>query len=117
MAIISRRETLIGGLAGGGLLLTACGKITGIDALTQGASFHRVMAATQSWTMKSQRFLQSGGALAREFDARDISPKFKANGTLHPTGADYEQHLAADFRGLALYHRRLGFPPFKPFRE
>ena len=33
MAFISRRETLIGGVAGGGLLMADCGKITGADAL------------------------------------------------------------------------------------
>ena len=47
--------------------------------------------------MTSQRFLLSGAPLAREFAFGDISPRFKANGTLHPGGDDYANHLADDF--------------------
>jgi DMSO/TMAO reductase YedYZ molybdopterin-dependent catalytic subunit len=97
MAIVSRRHALLGGLTGGGLLLAGCGKITGVDALSESMSFQRVMAAAQSWTMNSQRVFLSGGAMAREFDVKDISPHFKANGTLHPGGDDYAQHVADTF--------------------
>jgi DMSO/TMAO reductase YedYZ molybdopterin-dependent catalytic subunit len=94
--VISRRDALIGTL-GGGLLLSGCAKLTGADALTESLSFRHVMAAAQGWTMASQRLLLSGAQEAPEFTVRDISPRFKANGTLHPGGDEYASHLAQGF--------------------
>jgi DMSO/TMAO reductase YedYZ molybdopterin-dependent catalytic subunit len=102
MALISRRDTLIGSVAGGGLLLAGCGKIIGADALTGNKSFQHVMAAAESWTLGSQRFLLSGGAMAREFSLRDLSPNFKANGTLDPGGDEYDRHVAEGFANWRL---------------
>jgi DMSO/TMAO reductase YedYZ molybdopterin-dependent catalytic subunit len=96
MGLITRRSALIGG-ATGGLLLAGCGDITRGDHLTGSASFQRVLAHAEGWTLATQRFLQGGGALAREFTAADLSPRFKANGTLHPGGDDYARHLGAAF--------------------
>jgi DMSO/TMAO reductase YedYZ molybdopterin-dependent catalytic subunit len=95
MALMSRRDALIG-TVGGGLLLSGCGKLTGADGLTASSSFRHVMAAAQDWTFASQRLLLSGAA-AREFSVDDISPRFKANGTLHPGGDEYAAHLARNF--------------------
>ncbi|HVS77662.1 MAG TPA: hypothetical protein VHE11_12060, partial [Steroidobacteraceae bacterium] len=67
MAIITRRQALIGGLAGSGLLLGGCSRIFRADALTESASFQRVLAAAQRWTRSTQRLLLSGGELAREY--------------------------------------------------
>jgi DMSO/TMAO reductase YedYZ molybdopterin-dependent catalytic subunit len=97
MALISRREALVAGVTGGGLLLASCAKITGADALTGNASFKHVMSAAEGWTLNSQRFLISGGAMAREFSPRDLSPRFKANGTLDPGGDEYNQHVSESF--------------------
>lgn len=98
MTLISRRRALVVGAAsGGGLMLAGCAKLTGADALTGGGSFHHVLAAAEGWTMSSQRFLQGGGSMAREFQTSDISPRFKANGTLHPGGDDYAQHVSDNF--------------------
>ena len=101
MALISRRDALIGSL-GGGLLLSGCAKLSGADALTESLSFRHVMAAAQGWTLASQRLLLSGAPLAREFAAKDISPRFKANGTLHPGGDDYAGHVADNFASWRL---------------
>jgi DMSO/TMAO reductase YedYZ molybdopterin-dependent catalytic subunit len=40
--------------------------------------------------------------LAREYAAADISPRFKANGTLYPGGEDYEDAVNEDFAGWRL---------------
>jgi DMSO/TMAO reductase YedYZ molybdopterin-dependent catalytic subunit len=96
MTLISRRNALIG-TVGGGLLLSGCAKLTGADALTESLGFQHVMAAAQGWTMASQRLLLSGAQKAREFTVQDISPRFKANGTLHPGGDEYARHLAEGF--------------------
>jgi DMSO/TMAO reductase YedYZ molybdopterin-dependent catalytic subunit len=96
-ALITRRQALLGGLAGSGLLLTGCSKILQVDALTDSMSFQRVLAVAQSWTRATQRFFLAGGEMAREYKPSDISPHFKANGTLNPGGADYERHVAEGF--------------------
>ncbi|WP_216839202.1 molybdopterin-dependent oxidoreductase [Caulobacter sp. S45] len=102
MALITRRGMLIGGAAGSGLLLAGCDKILQGDHLNGSASFQRVLAAAQGWTLSSQRFLLGGGALAREFKPSDISRHFKANGTSHPGGEDYARHLEEGFANWRL---------------
>jgi len=97
MTLITRRHALIGSAAGGGLLLAGCGQILHADKLTASASFQRVMAVARGWTLASQRLILSGGAMAEEFKASDISANFKANGTLHPGGDDYARHADANF--------------------
>jgi DMSO/TMAO reductase YedYZ molybdopterin-dependent catalytic subunit len=102
MSLITRRSALIGAGAGGGFLLAGCSDITQVDKLTGSRSFQRVLAHAETWTLASQRFLQGGGAMAREFSAADISPRFKANGTLHPGGDDYAQHAEEGFANWRL---------------
>jgi DMSO/TMAO reductase YedYZ molybdopterin-dependent catalytic subunit len=101
MSLMSRRDALIGSL-GGGLLMSGCAKLTGADALTESLGFRHVMAVAQAWTMASQRVLLQGAQNAREFSPQDISPHFKANGTLHPGGDDYARHLAEGFTNWRL---------------
>jgi DMSO/TMAO reductase YedYZ molybdopterin-dependent catalytic subunit len=97
MSLITRRRALIGAAAGGGLGLAGCSQILDANKLTGSASFQHVMAFAQGWTLSSQRLLLSGGALAKEFKVSDISPVFKANGTLHPSGEDYARHVDQAF--------------------
>ena len=102
MTVITRRNALILGTAGAGLALSGCAKILSADTLTHSASFQRVLAHAESWTLGSQRFLLSGGALAREYSVADISPRFKPNGTLYPPGEDYEDAVNEDFASWRL---------------
>ena len=102
MSLITRRHALIAGAAGSGLALAGCSKILSGDALTGQSGFQRVLAHAESWTLSSQRFLLSGGAMAREYRVSDISTKFKANGTLYPGGEDYEDAVNEDFAGWRL---------------
>jgi len=97
MIRVSRRAALGAGIAGSGLALAGCAKIISADKLTQSSAFERVLAYAQVWTRESQRFLLSGGALAREYPASDISAHFRANGTVHPAGEAYAQALAEGF--------------------
>lgn len=97
MTIITRRQAVITGLAGSGLLLTGCSKIFRADSLTESASFQRVLAAAQGWTRGTQRLLLTDDQMAPEYKPSDISPHFKANGTLNPGGDDYDRHVAEGF--------------------
>jgi DMSO/TMAO reductase YedYZ molybdopterin-dependent catalytic subunit len=102
MALLTRRQALIGSLSGGGLLLAGCDRIFQGDALTMSPSFLRVLAAAEGWTRSTQRFLLGGGAMAHEFKASDISAKFKANGTLNPGGEDYDRQVEEGFANWRL---------------
>ena len=101
MTLLTRRAALIGAGAGGGLLLAGCSDIVRADGLTMSRSFQHVLAHAEQWTLASQRFLQRG-AMAREFSPADISPRFKANGTLRPGGDAYAQHVDEAFANWRL---------------
>ena len=96
MALLTRRAALTTAGAGG-LLLSGCERLVGADKLTGNTAFQHVLAQAQAWTLASQRFLLRGGALAPEYTTADLSPHFRANGTLHPSGDDYARHAAAGF--------------------
>ena len=89
---VSRRRLIgAGSLALGGLMLSGC------DRLAQAPSLLSLVRRAQGLTLSSQRLILSGQPLAREFKASDVSPTFKANGTLHPGGEAYAALLANDF--------------------
>ncbi|PKB14811.1 DMSO/TMAO reductase YedYZ molybdopterin-dependent catalytic subunit [Novosphingobium kunmingense] len=93
---LSRRRLLGLAAAGtGGLLLGGC------DQLNRSPGFRSLLEGAEGLTMRSQRLLM-GDALAREYGAADISPAFKANGSLGVTDAAYRAHLAQGFAGWAL---------------
>jgi len=90
--MISRRA-LIGSLAAGagGLLLPGCNRINADPKV------RTLLESAEGLTMRAQRLIADRSALAREFDAADISPIFRANGTRQPAGAAYEAHRLAGF--------------------
>ena len=96
MALMTRRATLLAA-GGGGLLLSGCEKLVMADKLTANPGFQHVLAQAEAWTLASQRFLLSGGKLAKEYTVADLSPDFKSNGTMHPGGDDYARHVDAGF--------------------
>lgn len=87
MSLLTRRALI----AGSGLLLPGC------DALVDNK---RAVAVAQSAELATKRWQRLIGrnALAREFTAADISPVFKANGTINPTDPSYQAHTAAAFK-------------------
>ncbi len=68
----------------GGLALSACG-----DAASQNSSVQKTLAAADALNQPLQHFLAGKNGLAREYSEKDISPSFRANGTINPPDADY----------------------------
>jgi DMSO/TMAO reductase YedYZ molybdopterin-dependent catalytic subunit len=96
MAIsISRRRLFVFGAAGGALL-------SGCDRVAEAPQTQRILGVGESLSLRAQRLLLTGQPLAREFKASDISPVFKANGTLRPRTPEYEAALADGFASWRL---------------
>jgi DMSO/TMAO reductase YedYZ molybdopterin-dependent catalytic subunit len=72
------------------------------NSLTLDPALGRVFRAVENWTRLNQRALLSAGQLAREYSLADISPTFKANGTLNPGGDEYNRHAAENFANWRL---------------
>jgi len=89
---LDRRGWLAG--AGGSLaslLLAAC------DKVSEAPKVVGVLSGAERLNRRVQRAILGPHALAREFSPADISPDFKANGTLHPTDADYRAMASGGF--------------------
>ncbi len=96
--IVSRRRLLGMGAAGaGGLLLGGC------DALNADPAVRETLGHAEGLTMRAQRLLV-GQALAREFREADMSPVFRANGSISVEDPAYRA-LAA--RGFADWQLRV----------
>jgi DMSO/TMAO reductase YedYZ molybdopterin-dependent catalytic subunit len=93
---VTRRGLIAGGVSLGGLMLAGC------DRLSQAPSFQRFTGSAEGLTYRAQRLLLSGQPLAREFDARDMSPVFKVNGTRMPGDRAYKAMLAENFANWRL---------------
>jgi len=107
--IVTRRHALRLGAAGaGGLLLSGC------DALNDSATFKHGLAGVGRLHEVTQRAI-IGDSLAREFTEADMSPVFKANGSLGVADPAYRALLAGGFAQWALrvdglVHRPLDLP-------
>ena len=90
--MITRRR-FVGTLAAsvGGVLVAGC------DKLDRSQGFKDVLRSAEGLTMKAQRLITDRSALAREFDAADISPMFRANGNVMPDGAEYQRQANGGF--------------------
>jgi DMSO/TMAO reductase YedYZ molybdopterin-dependent catalytic subunit len=91
--IFTRRTALIG--LGGGLL-------SGCDTLARNESFQDALKLGEGGNFRIQRALTDRMALAREFSAEDMSPRFRANGSVLPDGADYARHMVENFANWQL---------------
>ena len=93
----ARRGWLKASLAGlGGLLVAGC------DSVTSNRSVQKIIESAEGLTRRSQRLLLTPGQLAPEFRESDLSPTFKANGTVDPQDADYRAHVASGFANWRL---------------
>ena len=107
--IITRRKALQWGAVGtGGLLLSGC------DALNDSPPFKGAIAGVGRLHELTQRAI-IGDSLAREFTEADMSPVFKANGSLMVADPAYRGMLANGFAQWALrvdglVHRPLSLP-------
>ncbi len=107
--IVTRRHALRLGAAGaGGLLLSGC------DALNDSATFKDGLKGVGRLHEVTQRAI-IGDSLAREFTEADLSPVFKANGSLGVADPAYRALLTGGFAAWALrvdglVHRPLELP-------
>ncbi len=69
--------------------------LAGCDRLAANASFMAFIDKAEALTYRAQRLLVPRSRLAPEFDAADISAKFRPNGSTDPQGPDYRR-LARD---------------------
>jgi DMSO/TMAO reductase YedYZ molybdopterin-dependent catalytic subunit len=92
----SRRRLLgAAALGTGGLLLSGC------DRLNASPGFRGLLQSSEQLTMHSQRLLM-GDSLAKEFSEADMSPVFKANGSITVPDTTYRSHLNNGFAAWAL---------------
>lgn len=92
-----RRRILTGlGALGAGALLTGC------DSLSRNEPIQDALGQIDRLTRAAQRLVSSRQSLAREFDASQISPWFKPNGTTDPANPAYRQLAADNFRDYRL---------------
>jgi DMSO/TMAO reductase YedYZ molybdopterin-dependent catalytic subunit len=90
--LLPRRRFLTGAALGtGGLLLSGC------DMLTENESFRSVLRSGEALNKTAQRLISDRAALAREFSESDISPVFKANGSISGATPEYAAHVADKF--------------------
>lgn len=88
-----RRRLLIGGTAS--LLLAGC------DKVNQSETARSVFKLAEGATYRTQRLI-GRNALATEYEEKDLSPIFRANGTRMPGSTDYQRHAASGFTRWAL---------------
>ena len=94
---LPRRNILQGIAAGaGGLLLSGC------DALGESVPFRGALQGAETLNLAAQRLITDRGALAREFAAADMSPMFRANGSVTGDTPEYRRHLAEGFANWQL---------------
>lgn len=85
---LSRRNLLIGVLQGASLvLLSGCEKL--FDSLSQNKKIQSLLEIAENGSRRAQRLVTPRNKLAKEFDAKDISPKFRANGNPPPITMEY----------------------------
>lgn len=89
---LSRRRLLTGLLAG-----TSVSLLSGCDQLTQNETISSWLNNTEKLTLLSQRLLSGRHAMAPEYSEADLSPVFRANGTVLPDSAEYARLLAGGF--------------------
>ena len=86
-----RRFITAGGAAVGAALLAGC------DPLATSPNIRALLASAEKLTLAAQRLIVPRTALAREYTEADLSPYFRANGSVDPHDADYRALAARDF--------------------
>src|SRR5665213_2328714 len=95
-ASISRRRFMTGAAAlGGAAALAGCAPL---DAVTRSGT----LSAGEDLTKVTQRFLLAPTSTAKEFPAADITPTFRANGSINPQDPDYLSLAANGFADFKL---------------
>lgn len=87
--MISRRKFVAAG--GSGLLVAGCDKLDGSQ------TFRGILRSAEKLTMNAQRIIIPRDALVPEYDASEMSPVFRSNGTRLPNTSEYARHLSESF--------------------
>jgi DMSO/TMAO reductase YedYZ molybdopterin-dependent catalytic subunit len=88
----SRRRVLLALASGtGSLLLAGCDRVAG------NAGVAGMMRSAEEFTLRGQRLLMHGQPLATEYRETDLSPRFRANGSLTPTSDVWRRHFDTGF--------------------
>jgi len=90
------RRALLGSLAAGGGLMSACSRIDDT------APARTVLDLTDRFTWRAQRLLLAGQPLVRELSVSQISKTFPTNGTILPVGDRYLRLMESEFRNWQL---------------
>jgi DMSO/TMAO reductase YedYZ molybdopterin-dependent catalytic subunit len=102
------RRTALTGLGASGLLLAGC------DKLTESPNFVKLLEGAEKVNQTGQRLvLTSTGPLAREYTDADVTPNFKANGTVRPTTEVYQRLMLTEFSDWKLKVDGLVMNPFE----
>ncbi|RZF65580.1 molybdopterin-binding protein [Sphingomonas populi] len=91
MSLITRRALVTGAAASAGLLLSGCDQVAQVPAL------RKILFSGEIMNRGLQRALSNRDALAPEFSAADMSPRFRVNGTHNPNTPDYTAMVAENF--------------------
>lgn len=91
MSGITRRALVGGAAVGAGALLTGCERVLEVPGA------QKLLFQAEDANRWLQRTIADRTALAREFAPEQMSPRFRANGTRNPQGADYAASVAANF--------------------
>lgn len=91
MTLITRRSLIGGAAASAGLLLSGC------DKLADNQQFRQILFSGEKMHQGLQRALTDRDALAPEFGADQMSPRFRTNGTANPNTPQYAAQAAAHF--------------------
>ena len=97
MSSNDRRRFLGQALAAGSVALLA-----GCDRLNSNETFKEVLASSDKLTDKAFHALTPENALAQEFTEADLSPYFKANGSVNPKTPEYLALLNNNFADYRL---------------
>jgi DMSO/TMAO reductase YedYZ molybdopterin-dependent catalytic subunit len=92
--------------------LGAATLLTGCDALTQNERARRILGSAETVNRTLQRAL-GPGALAAEFSEADLSPRFKANGSINPQTDAYLEAAKDSFANWRLEVKGLVDRPAK----
>lgn len=106
MTDTQRRRLLRGLLAGSGAAMLA-----GCEKLNTAPGFRALLAKADGPTERALTALTPDDALAEEFTEADLSPVFKANGSIDPRTPEY---LALKADNFASYRLRVGGRVAKP---
>lgn len=94
--IITRRALMAGAGTGAGLLLSGC------DKLIQNQSFRSLIYKEDEAHYQLQRGLSSHATLAPEYRRDQMSPVFRANGSINPGTPEYNGWVADKFESFRL---------------